>query len=93
MFSIRKLTEEFLVGLQADFPATLSTVFRTGDKLQVLKVFHEYSLRLNELKDLTSLLEFVITLVIIEINISNKPCILSVSLLILSLIRWIQRIL
>jgi len=35
LFSIRKLTEEFLVGLQADFPATLSTVFRTGDKLQV----------------------------------------------------------
>ena len=29
------MTEEFLVGLQADFPATLSTVFRTGDKLQV----------------------------------------------------------
>jgi len=35
LFSIRKLTEDFLVGLQADFPATLSTVFRTGDKLQV----------------------------------------------------------
>ena len=35
LYSIRKLTEDFLVGLQADFPATLSTVFKTGDKLQV----------------------------------------------------------
>jgi len=35
LFSIRKLTEEFLVGLQNDFPATLSTVFRTADKMKV----------------------------------------------------------
>jgi len=35
LFSIRKLTEDFLVGLQNDFPATLSTVFKTSDKLQV----------------------------------------------------------
>eukprot|EP00088_Acartia_fossae_P038149 TRINITY_DN3944_c0_g1_i6.p1 TRINITY_DN3944_c0_g1~~TRINITY_DN3944_c0_g1_i6.p1 ORF type:complete len:468 (+),score=82.50 TRINITY_DN3944_c0_g1_i6:42-1445(+) len=34
LFSIRKLTEDFLVGLQNDFPATLSTVFKTSDKLQ-----------------------------------------------------------
>jgi len=35
LFSIRKLTEDFLIGLHNDFPATLSTVFKTGDKLQV----------------------------------------------------------
>ncbi len=35
LFSIRKLTEDFLFGLQNDFPATLSTVFKTSDKLQV----------------------------------------------------------
>merc|ERR1712002_303458 len=35
LFSIRKLTEEFLVGLHNDFPATLSTVFRTADKMKV----------------------------------------------------------
>jgi hypothetical protein len=35
LFSIRKLTEDFLTDLQEGFPATLSTVFRTGDKLQV----------------------------------------------------------
>ena len=33
LFSIRKLTEEFLVGLQQDFPATIPTIFKTGDKL------------------------------------------------------------
>jgi len=35
LFSIQKLTEEFLIGLQNDFPGTLSTVFRTSDKLQM----------------------------------------------------------
>jgi hypothetical protein len=35
LFSLRKLTEDFLTDLQEGFPATLSTVFRTGDKLQV----------------------------------------------------------
>ena len=33
LYSIRKLTEEFLVGLQQDFPATIPTIFKTGDKL------------------------------------------------------------
>jgi len=33
--SIDRLTEEFVSGLQADFPFTVSTIFRTGDKLSV----------------------------------------------------------
>lgn len=35
MFSIRKLTEDFVVGLQEDFPATVPTICRTGDKLHL----------------------------------------------------------
>ena len=31
--SIDRMTEEFVCGLQADFPFTVSTIFRTGDKL------------------------------------------------------------
>lgn len=31
--SIARLTEQFVRGLQLDFPSTVSTVFRTGDKL------------------------------------------------------------
>lgn len=33
--SIDRLTEDFISGLQADFPFTVSTIFRTGDKLSV----------------------------------------------------------
>ena len=33
--SIDRLTEEFVTGLQADFPFTVSTIFRTGDKLSL----------------------------------------------------------
>jgi cytoplasmic tRNA 2-thiolation protein 2 len=33
--SIERLTESFVAGLQVDFPSTVSTVFRTGDKLTV----------------------------------------------------------
>ena len=33
--SIDRLTEEFVSGLQADLPFTVSTIFRTGDKLSV----------------------------------------------------------
>ena len=33
--SIDRLTEVFVSGLQADFPFTVSTIFRTGDKLSV----------------------------------------------------------
>lgn len=36
--SIDRLTEEFVSGLQADFPFTVSTIFRTGDKLSVKEV-------------------------------------------------------
>jgi len=32
--SLDRLTEEFIEGLQAEFPQTVSTVFRTGNKLQ-----------------------------------------------------------
>lgn len=32
--SIGRLTEEFVVTLQANFPATISTLFRIGDKLK-----------------------------------------------------------
>ena len=32
--SIGRLTEEFVVKLQADFPGTISTLFRIGDKLK-----------------------------------------------------------
>jgi cytoplasmic tRNA 2-thiolation protein 2 len=31
--SIDRLTEQFVVGLQSDFPSTVSTIFRTGNKL------------------------------------------------------------
>lgn len=31
--SVNRLTQEFLLGLQAGFPSTISTVVRTGDKL------------------------------------------------------------
>ena len=34
--SIDRLTEEFVTGLQADFPFTVSTIFRTGDKLSAM---------------------------------------------------------
>ena len=33
--SIDRLTEDFVSGLQADLPFTVSTIFRTGDKLSV----------------------------------------------------------
>lgn len=33
--SIQKLTEAFVTDLQEDFPATVSTIFRTGDKLNM----------------------------------------------------------
>ncbi|XP_071442179.1 cytoplasmic tRNA 2-thiolation protein 2 isoform X2 [Hetaerina americana] len=33
MASIRRLTEDFLFGLHADFPSTFSAVIKTGDKL------------------------------------------------------------
>lgn len=33
--SVERLTEDFVVGLQEDFPATVPTIFRTGDKLRV----------------------------------------------------------
>ncbi|PNF40658.1 hypothetical protein B7P43_G05899 [Cryptotermes secundus] len=33
--SIQKLTETFVTDLQEDFPATVSTIFRTGDKLNM----------------------------------------------------------
>lgn len=36
--SIDRLTEDFVSGLQADFPFTVSTIFRTGDKLSVKDV-------------------------------------------------------
>ena len=34
--SIDRLTEEFVISLQADFPFTVSTIFRTGDKLSAM---------------------------------------------------------
>merc|ERR1719394_2136618 len=33
LYSLHKVTEDFLVGLQQDFPATIPTIFKTGDKL------------------------------------------------------------
>lgn len=33
--SIHRLMENFLLGLQVDFPSTISTVYRTGEKLSV----------------------------------------------------------
>lgn len=33
--SIERLTESFINGLQTEFPSTISTVFRTGDKLSL----------------------------------------------------------
>ena len=33
LYSLHRLTEDFLVGLQQDFPATIPTIFKTGDKL------------------------------------------------------------
>jgi len=33
--SIQKLTEKFVTDLQEDYPATVSTIFRTGDKLSM----------------------------------------------------------
>ena len=35
LHSIQILTRNFLVGLQENFPATIPTIFRTGDKLSV----------------------------------------------------------
>ena len=35
LYSIKKLTEDFLVGLQDGFPATIPTIFKTGDKLSM----------------------------------------------------------
>ena len=36
--SIDRLTEDFVSGLQANFPFTVSTIFRTGDKLSVKEI-------------------------------------------------------
>lgn len=36
--SISRLTEDFVVKLQTDFPGTISTLFRTGDKLKSMAV-------------------------------------------------------
>ncbi len=36
--SIERLTESFVCGLQRDFPSTIPTLFRTGDKLQVVRL-------------------------------------------------------
>ncbi|CAH0391708.1 unnamed protein product [Bemisia tabaci] len=33
--SLQKLTENFLVGLHCEFPSTMSTIFRTGEKLSL----------------------------------------------------------
>ena len=33
LYSIQHLTRHFLVGLQENFPATIPTIFRTGDKM------------------------------------------------------------
>ncbi|XP_074646056.1 cytoplasmic tRNA 2-thiolation protein 2-A-like [Tubulanus polymorphus] len=33
--SIHQLTESFVTGLQAEFPSTVSTIFRTGSKMQL----------------------------------------------------------
>jgi len=38
LYSIKKLTEDFLVGLQDSFPATIPTIFKTGDKLSMARV-------------------------------------------------------
>jgi len=40
-YSIKKLTEDFLVGLQDNFPATIPTIFKTGDKLSMSEVSEE----------------------------------------------------
>ncbi|CAL8348582.1 unnamed protein product [Boreogadus saida] len=36
--SIQRLTESFVVKLQVDFPSTVSTIYRTGEKLQTASV-------------------------------------------------------
>jgi len=38
LYSIKKLTEDFLVGLQDSFPATIPTIFKTGDKLSMASI-------------------------------------------------------
>ncbi len=38
LFSVERLTEDFIVGLQADFPATVPTVLKTGAKLKPDKI-------------------------------------------------------
>ncbi|XP_067001617.2 cytoplasmic tRNA 2-thiolation protein 2-A isoform X2 [Anabrus simplex] len=38
--SIQKLTEKFIVELQNEFPSTISTVFRTGEKLSADNLSH-----------------------------------------------------
>ena len=40
LHSIEKLSEDFIVGLQQDFPSTIPTVFRTGDKFRMTTVIH-----------------------------------------------------
>ncbi|KAJ9593306.1 hypothetical protein L9F63_015126, partial [Diploptera punctata] len=39
--SIQKLTEKFVTDLQEDFPSTVSTIFRTGEKMSMNNVAHE----------------------------------------------------
>ncbi|XP_040573574.1 cytoplasmic tRNA 2-thiolation protein 2 [Lepeophtheirus salmonis] len=39
--TIQKLSEKFVVGLQEDYPATIPTIFRTGDKLSANKYVEE----------------------------------------------------
>ena len=43
LYSIQNLTREFLVDLQENFPATIPTIFRTGDKINLNDVVTEES--------------------------------------------------
>uniref|UniRef100_A0A7N6A2K8 Cytoplasmic tRNA 2-thiolation protein 2 n=1 Tax=Anabas testudineus TaxID=64144 RepID=A0A7N6A2K8_ANATE len=36
--SVQRLTESFVIKLQADFPSTVSTIYRTGEKLQTARL-------------------------------------------------------
>ncbi|KAG1657749.1 Cytoplasmic tRNA 2-thiolation protein 2-A [Nymphon striatum] len=40
--SIQRLTEEFINGLQRDFPSTVSTIFKTGDKIMTTTQHQNY---------------------------------------------------
>ena len=42
-YSIEKLTESFVLGLQSGFPSTVPTIFRTGDKLRCESLTDESS--------------------------------------------------